>query len=223
MDRIYKFLVLLPMKTDKNLCSTKRYYGKLLDGKLDFKGIEYRRRDYPEYIKDFQAKLADKLLSGNNIVEVYENLRICYKMINQAINELEENKIPVKKLIIKKILRRSNYRILAAHYVAALQLKLNGYNLIPGETVEFIYVNSRHDNPMMRVQAWKLYDGRSYDKRKYIQLLLDAAESILIPFGFNRRDFTIRISQKNLELYSSKNNEIFSKDEALSFLSEKQA
>ena len=223
VDRIYKFLVLLPMKTDKNLCSTKRYYGKLLDGKLDFKGIEYRRRDYPEYIKDFQAKLADKLLSGNNIVEVYENLRICYKMITQAINELEENKIPVKKLVIKKILRRSNYRILAAHYVAALQLKLNGYNLIPGETVEFIYVNSRHDNPMMRVQAWKLYDGRSYDKRKYIQLLLDAAESILIPFGFNRRDFTIRISQKNLELYSSKNSEIFSKDEALSFLSEKQA
>ncbi len=189
VDRVYKFLVLLPMKTDKKLGGTKRYYGRLVSGELDFKGIEIRRHDYPQYIKEFQHKLADKLLSCERVEEVYDNLSECLNMVAHAVDEIVEHRVPPEKMIIRKILRRSEYKVLAPHYVAALQLRLNGYSLAPGDVVEFLYTNSGHRNPMMRVQAWKLYDGRGYDVEKYVQLLLDAAESILAVFDFNRARF----------------------------------
>ncbi|RLE63954.1 MAG: hypothetical protein DRJ38_06395, partial [Thermoprotei archaeon] len=189
VDRIYKFLVLLTTKTDVNLGGTKRYYGRLLDGSLDFKGVEVKRHDCPEFVKDFQYRLADKLLSGESKEDVYKNLRECYNIVAKAIDEILEGRIPAEKLVVKKVLRKDEYKVLAPHYVASLQLRLNGYRMTPGDIIEFIYVNAKHRNPLMRVQAWKLYDGRSYDKDKYIELLLDAAESILAPFDFNRKRF----------------------------------
>jgi len=189
VDRVYRFLVLLPMKTDPNLGGTKRYYGRLTDGSLDFKGVEVRRHDYPEYIKHFQVRLVDILLSGDSVKDIDPNVSKCFRLVAEAIDELMERRVPVEKLVVRKILRRSEYRVLAPHYIAALQLRMNGYRLGLGDVVEFVYINSRSRNPLGRVQAWRIYDGRGYDVEKYVQLLLDAAESILAVFGFNRARF----------------------------------
>jgi len=55
LDHHYKFLVLLAQESDPDLEATRRYFGKLKNGELYFRGIELRRRDYPIFIKDFQV------------------------------------------------------------------------------------------------------------------------------------------------------------------------
>ncbi|MCD6563410.1 MAG: hypothetical protein J7K23_05790 [Thermoproteales archaeon] len=78
--------------------------------------------------------------------------------------------MPVEKLIIRITLRKKDYKVSASYLITAKQLDLNGYD--PRTMVEFIYINSRHKNPIKRVQAWQLFDGRRYDSEKYIETLL---------------------------------------------------
>jgi hypothetical protein len=58
-----------------------------------------------------------------------------------------------------------------------------------GENIQYIYINSKHKNPLCRVVP-VLKDEKeqvvtSYDKEKYRDLVLDAAETGLGYFGFN--------------------------------------
>jgi hypothetical protein len=57
-----------------------------------------------------------------------------------------------------------------------------------GENIQYIYTNSKHKNPLCRVVP-VLKHGKdivtSYDKEKYCDLLLDAAETVLGYFGFD--------------------------------------
>lgn len=56
-----------------------------------------------------------------------------------------------------------------------------------GETVQYIYTDSKHNNPLCRViPIENLISLPSYDKEKYKQMILDAEETILGFFGFDR-------------------------------------
>jgi hypothetical protein len=57
-----------------------------------------------------------------------------------------------------------------------------------GEGVEYIYTNAHHNNPLYRVvpKAFIPDADFNYDKEKYRDMLLEAAETVLSIFGFNR-------------------------------------
>jgi len=58
-----------------------------------------------------------------------------------------------------------------------------------GENIPYIYTNSKHKNPLCRViPVLKGENGDTvtlYDKEKYRDLVLDAAETVLGYFGFD--------------------------------------
>ena len=58
-----------------------------------------------------------------------------------------------------------------------------------GENIQYIYTNSKHKNPLCRVvpvlTKEKEKVARSYDKVKYLELLLNATETVLGYFGFD--------------------------------------
>jgi hypothetical protein len=58
-----------------------------------------------------------------------------------------------------------------------------------GENVQYIYTNSKYKNPLCRVVPVLKYvkdeEVRLYDKEKYLDLLLDAPETVLGYFGFD--------------------------------------
>ena len=52
--------------------------------------------------------------------------------------------------------------------------------------IEYIYTDSKHNNPLCRVTPIEnLISLPSYDKEKYKQMILDAAETVLGFFGFD--------------------------------------
>ena len=83
------------------------------------------------------------------------------------------------------------YQALFPHVSAALQLNSKGIILNKGDNVEFIFTASKHKNPMQRVRAIPtsepMEQAVEYDREKYLQLVLDATETVLAPFGFDRR------------------------------------
>ncbi|MGB6528739.1 MAG: hypothetical protein WBF33_11575 [Candidatus Nitrosopolaris sp.] len=54
LETCYKFLVLLPLEAHDAL---KHYYGITYTNELVVRGIEARRHDAPNFIKDFQSEL----------------------------------------------------------------------------------------------------------------------------------------------------------------------
>jgi DNA polymerase elongation subunit (family B) len=91
-----------------------------------------------------------------------------------------------KDLIISKLLRQDiqKYKSLFPHVSAAIQSRK--YPL-KGETIQYIYTDSKHNNPLCRVTP---IDNPAslpqYDKEKYKEMALDAADTVLGFFGFDR-------------------------------------
>jgi len=76
---------------------------------------------------------------------------------------------------------------------AAIQLSscssTDGRYPAKGDTIKYIYTNTQHKNPLLRIAALDSQDeGKTpnYDKEKYREMILDAAETVLGTFGFDR-------------------------------------
>jgi DNA polymerase elongation subunit (family B) len=81
-------------------------------------------------------------------------------------------------LVISKLLRQNieKYRSLLPHVSAAIQSRK--YPL-KGDTIHYIYTDSKHNNPLCRVTPIEnLKSLPPYDKQKYKEMILDAAETV---------------------------------------------
>jgi hypothetical protein len=71
-------------------------------------------------------------------------------------------------------------------------VKYNWQEFFGEHPADFIFIASKHKNPLQRVRASTTAEPTQqaitteYDNEKYLQLVLDA-EAILAPFGFDRR------------------------------------
>ena len=69
----------------------------------------------------------------------------------------------------------------------AIQLASEGKSTIVGESVEYVFTNARHTNPLLRVipkaivEQMKDYE---YDKEKYREMLLEASGNSIEIFRF---------------------------------------
>jgi DNA polymerase elongation subunit (family B) len=75
------------------------------------------------------------------------------------------------------------------HVSAAILLAKKGMEMNAGEGVEYIYTNTHHTNPLYRVvpKAFVEENGNiNYDKEKYRDMVLEAAETVLSIFVFDR-------------------------------------
>jgi hypothetical protein len=188
----YKFLVLLFIEADDKMEARKHYYGLTYDNQLITRGIDIRRHDSPTFIKQFQRTLLSKLFDCNNSEEVlssgYQNALL---HITHSIDKLMNGEIQITDLVISKLLRQNieKYRSLFPHVAAAIKLNLSGVITSRGENIKYVFTDSNHADPLQRITPAKLISSEEYDKRKYLEMLLDSAEAVLSVFGFDRSLF----------------------------------
>jgi hypothetical protein len=79
------------------------------------------------------------------------------------------------------------------HVCAAIQLGRDENGKLPskGDNIKYIYTDAQHSNPLCRVIPVKNAEKVNeeiprYDKEKYREMILDAAQSVLGYFGFDR-------------------------------------
>jgi DNA polymerase elongation subunit (family B) len=243
IDYDYKFLVLLPLEADENIEALKHYYGITQQGELVVRGIEIRRHDIPNFIKQFQTKLLYTLFNCKDSAEViskgYENALL---LVTKAIDKIMTGQGLVEEdIVISKLLRQDieNYKSLFPHVSAAIQLLSNngGVGKYPskGDTIKYIYTNSQHKNPLCRVipleilqKGEKEKDGKeekislNYDKDKYREMILDAAETVLGYFGFDRTVYGNPVNKRKKKKWYEELHQERTKDIEAEMMSEKQ-
>jgi DNA polymerase elongation subunit (family B) len=90
------------------------------------------------------------------------------------------------------------YKSLFPHVSAALQLTEAGKSLVRGDIIQYIYTDATHKNPLRRVMPVDLISQEhDYDKEKYREMLLEAAESILGYYGFDNTIYSDTIRTRN--------------------------
>jgi DNA polymerase elongation subunit (family B) len=185
----YKFLVLLHVEADEKLEARKHYYGITYDKQLITRGIDTRRHDSPTFIKKFQTSLLLTLFDCNSSRKVLKSgYETALLYITQSIDMIMNGEVQITDLVVCKILRQNieKYRSLFPHVAAAIRLNISGLIAGKGDKIEYVYTDSNHTDPLQRVVPAKLVSCENYDREKYLEMLLDAAEAVLAIFGFNR-------------------------------------
>jgi len=187
LDHHYKFIVFLNQKSMPEMEASRRYFGKLTNGELYYRGINLRRRDTPPFLKEFQEKLMVILFDADNAreVETRHSRKAC-EFVTETCRRIRRGEIDPAGLTVTKVLRKPAYEYcsLLSHVVAAKQMGWKGKRLKDGESVNFLYVNADHSNPYRRVVSLPATRRRYYDREKYVDLALDMAKTVLGVFGF---------------------------------------
>jgi DNA polymerase elongation subunit (family B) len=85
----------------------KHYFGITHGNELIARGIEIRRHDAPNFIKEFQTELLYGLFDCKDSAEVisrgYDNALL---LVTKTIDKVMTGEIPLKDLVVSKMLRQ---------------------------------------------------------------------------------------------------------------------
>jgi DNA polymerase elongation subunit (family B) len=178
------------------------------EDELVVRGVEVRRHDTPNFIKQFQTQLLYTLFDCKDSSEVVKNgYEDALLLLTQTIDKIMTGEgLKQQDLVISKLLRQDivKYKSLFPHVSAAIQLSNDtGKHPMKGDTIQYIYTDSQHNNPLCRVVPIDIdsiqEEGKTilnnYDKEKYKEMILDAAETILGLFGFDRTVYNSNIKK----------------------------
>ena len=122
----------------------KHYFGITHSGELIARGIEIRRNDAPNFIKEFQTELLSSLFDYDDAAEVmskgYENALL---LVTRTVDKVMTGDIKLQDLVVSKLLGQGldKYKSLFPHVSAAIQLAIEGKSISVGEGVEYIFTN----------------------------------------------------------------------------------
>ena len=171
--------------------------------------------------------------SAEVVSKGYEN---CLLLVTKAIDKIMTGEeVQEQDLVISKLLRQDieKYKSLFPYVSAAIQLsnsRVGEKHPSKGDIIQYIYTNSKHSNPLCRVvpseilQKERMKQGtlNYYDKDKYREMILDAAETVLKFLGFDRTVYgTQRNNRKKMKWYQELINER-TKDIQVEMMMEKQ-
>lgn len=163
----------------------KRYCGLLEDGRVDVVGLEAVRGDWAEISKEIQEKVVEIVLREEDPWKAVNYVR-------EVINELENGRVPLSKLVIWKTLSKGleEYEVDAPHVHAAKLMISAGWKVGKGSKIGYIVVKgggkvSEKAVPFFMVKSASDVDTEYYVKRQ----IVPAALRILEYFGVKEGHF----------------------------------
>ena len=181
LDGIYKWVAFLPSRQNKKIAVPNRYFGVFQSGEIKTRGIETRRHDTPEFIRETQIQILDilaKAPDANSLINCLPEIR---KLIHSKDDALRSGSILPEKLIVHQTVSRRLEEFCSPSPVstALQQLQSAGKELRPGQSVRLVYTLG-----IPRARAWDLpepLDPRTVNIPRYRRLLYRAVETVLEP------------------------------------------
>lgn len=184
----YRWIVFLPSKVSSAVPVLNRYYGVFEDGRIKMRGIEARRGDTPPFIEKAQIEMIRTLVKASSYEEFLARIPTALGVLKQHAEELISKRVDVEALLIAKRLskRPSNYMHDVFQAIAARQLKTAGFDVYPGQTVQYLIADSKSKRVNERVLAKQMIkDKVNYDVEKYLELLISASDTLVGVFGYD--------------------------------------
>jgi len=182
LDGVYRWVAFLPSRVDARIPVANRYFGVFQSGEIKVRGIELRRHDTPDFIKELQQQMLDVLAKAPDAEQARGLLPEVQALVRRRRADLKHGRVPLEKLIVHQTLSRElvAYRSPSPTAVAARQLAEYDKELRPGQVVRFVFTLGKPG-----VRAWDVpggLDARTIDIFRYSTLLERAAQTIFQPF-----------------------------------------
>ena len=187
-EGVYRWIVFLPSRIS-GVGVLNRYYGAFEDGELKVRGIELRRSDSPEVVKDMQSDMLSVLAKASDAAEFHEAIPEALETMSDYIGSVRAQAVPVDKLMLRRRISKAaeDYEQFNDGLAALIQLGREGAAPNPGEVVRYVITDGGSRDDRARVKVEPLVDGdEEYDAEAYVDLLVRAAETLLLPFGHTR-------------------------------------
>ncbi len=184
----FEWIVFLPNKSNGS-GALNRYYGIMTNGKLKVRGIETRQGSTPKLICNLQEAMLEKLAEARNASEFHLKIPEALAVLREYTRKVLDNECELSDLIFTAHISKSHddYRQFNNQLAALKQLRHKGIEILPGQSIRYIITDHTSRNWQKRVIIPELADENTqYDRVKYYEHLLRAAESMLLPFGYTK-------------------------------------
>ena len=128
------------------------------------------------------------LAKASSYVQFLARVPTALGVLKQYVEKLASRSVDVEELLIAKRLSKhpSGYAHDVFQAIASRQLMTAGFDVYPGQTVQYLITDSKSRRVNERVLAKQLIkDKVDYDVEKYLELLVSAADTLLGVFGHN--------------------------------------
>ncbi len=182
----YRWIVFLP-NLHNGAGALNRYYGLFEDGEIKMRGIAARKRDCVPMVRDFQVDALEILSEADGREGMEGRLPQVISLLNEKVEDLRHGAAGAEDLTVLRRISRplGAYRQFNDGRAAAELMAAHGHEPRPGQSVAYIVRDSSAKAAAERVAIPWLWDG-VYDAERYAEMLLRAAEEILVPLGWDR-------------------------------------
>ena len=184
----YKWIVFLNSRTNPHVPVLNRYYGVLQDGTMKVRGIDLRRHDTPDIVRDCQRETLTLLSCASNSTEFRELIPQALEITRKYIRLIRDCQVPAEKLVLEKRLSKSpeEYKSLSHQAIAAQQLHKEGRYVHAGQNINYIVTADRATVQSNRAVPSELFEeSTGYDTEAYVKLLIASFVNLFLPLGYD--------------------------------------
>ncbi len=172
----------------------KKKYALLTEnGNLKIRGFETVRRNWSPIAKDVQKNVLTLILKENKPAEAVE-------YVKKIINDLRENKVPLKDIIIHTQLQKEieDYESIGPHVAIASRMRNRGIDVGSQSKIEFV-ITKNGDKIRDKAKMPDEVSQDDYDPNYYINnQVIPSVEKIFEVLGYTKEDLLEIKEQKKL-------------------------
>jgi DNA polymerase elongation subunit (family B) len=127
------------------------------------RGIEIRRHDAPNFIKEFQSELLHTMFNCIDLAEVYsKGYDNALLLVTRTIYKVMTGEIEFISKLLRQDLIKYSSRFL--HVSVAIRMREAGKSLVHGENIQYVYTDAQNKNPLCRVTPLELIKETNKNK-----------------------------------------------------------
>ncbi len=191
----YKWIVFLNSKIDPRIPVLNRYYGVFQDGTIKVRGIDLRRHDTPEIVRNCQNDMLEVLWKADNSQEFETLIPQAIEVLKNYALRLREGHVPIEQLVIAKNLSKNpdEYTHQVPQAIAARHLIKEGGTVHAGQQINYVLTQDVSKKSEISALPPELAAENDYDPEKYVDLLISSAVNLLLPFGYDIKSLKTQI------------------------------
>lgn len=196
LEGVYRWILFPSSKVDPVLPTGTRYVGAYTNGELKIRGIEARRRDTPRFVKKMQNELLGLMGPALSVPAIERGLPALLDTVRHYLTALATGSVNPMELVLRRNITKEadEYMNNSISATVTRLIEETGIHLSAGEAIEYIIIDASGRKQPYKAKPLSLYafeDG--YDIDKYSDMVVDAASTLLSPFGHTREALTLAL------------------------------
>lgn len=189
LESFYDYGLFVSKKGESTNGAKKKYALINENGEMKIIGFETVRGDWSLIARETQKKVIEIILKENSFEKALKYAR-------NAIKDVQEGKVDMKKLIIRNQLKMDleRYKNIGPHVAVAKLMREKGVNIREGSVINFIISSGKG---MIRDKARIPKDAKDYDREYYVNnQIIPCVENIFKIKGYTKQDLLSKEQSK---------------------------